>query len=81
MFISSRDRLRGDQEARFFATRFFSLDRLSRASFFSNSALDTLRTMLSALLSRSAGVAPGTFGAAGNGFIPLRYYRNPVTAA
>jgi hypothetical protein len=54
------------QEARFFVARFFSLARLSRASFFNKSAFDTLRTILSALLSRSAGVSPGTFGA---GFI------------
>ena len=46
--------------------RFFSLARLSRASSFSKSAFDTLRTMLSALLNRSAGVLPGMFGA---GFI------------
>jgi hypothetical protein len=46
--------------------RFFSLARLSRASLFSKSAFDTLRTMLSALLSRPAGVSPGTLGA---GFI------------
>jgi hypothetical protein len=46
---------------RFFAARFLSLARLSRASFFSKSAFDTLRTMLSALLSRSPGVSPGTF--------------------
>ena len=70
MFLGSHDRLRGDQEARFFVARFFSLARLSRASFFSKSAFDTLRTMLSALLSRSAGVSPGTFGAAGSGFMP-----------
>jgi len=37
------------QEARFFVVR------LSRASFFSKSAFDTLRTILRALLSRSAG--------------------------
>jgi hypothetical protein len=61
--------LRGRQEARFFVARFLSLARLIRASFFSKSAFDTLRTMLSALLSRSAGVSPGTFGAAGSGFI------------
>jgi hypothetical protein len=68
--LGSRDRLRGGQEARFFTARFLSLARFSRASFFSKSAFDTLRTMLSALLSRSAGVSPGTFGAAGNGFMP-----------
>jgi hypothetical protein len=60
-----------NSELRFFAARFFSLARLSRASFFSKPALDTLRTMLSALLSRSAGVFPGMFGAAGKGFMHL----------
>jgi hypothetical protein len=55
---------------RFFLACLFSLARLSRASSFNKSAFDTLRTMLSALLSRSAGVSPGTFGA-GNGFIPF----------
>jgi hypothetical protein len=58
--------LRSRQEARFLLARFFSLVRLSRASSFSKSALDTFKTILSALLSRSAGVSPGTFGA---GFI------------
>lgn len=59
--------------ARFFVARFLSLARFSRASFFSKSAFDTLRTMLSALLSRSAGVSPGTSGAAGSGFMRPLY--------
>jgi len=67
MFIGAVTGQRGSQEARFF--RFLSLARLSRASSFSKSAFDTLRTILSALLRRSAGVSPGTFGAAGSGFI------------
>lgn len=46
--------------------RFFSLVRLSRASFFTKSTFEILRTMLSALLSRSAGVSPRTFGAGFN---------------
>ena len=57
------------QEVRFFVARFLSLARLSRASFFSKSSFETLRTMLSALPIRSDGVSPGTCGAAGNGFI------------
>ena len=62
------------QEARFFAARFLSLARLSRASFFSKSFFDTLRTILSALLSRSAGVSPGTRGA-GDGLMAAVYHR------
>jgi hypothetical protein len=51
-----------------FFVRFFSLVRFSRASFFSKSFFDTVSTMLSALLMRSASVFPGTCGA-GSGFI------------
>ncbi len=49
-----------------FFSRFFSLARFTRASFFSKSAFDTVSTMRSALLIRWASVLPGTFGA---GFI------------
>ena len=52
----------------FFFFFFFSLARLSRAFSFRKSAFDALRTLLSALLNRSAGVSPGTFGA-GSGFM------------
>ncbi len=79
MFVGSRDRVARSQRVRFFAARFLSLARLSRASFFSKSALDTLRTMLSALLSRSAGVSPGTSGATGNGF--MRSYNTTRVSA
>src|SRR6185312_3429654 len=61
------------QEAGFFAARFFSLARFSRVSFFSKSVFDTLSTIFSALLIRSALVLPGTCGA-GSGFI----YSSPV---
>jgi hypothetical protein len=60
---------------RFFLLRFFSRARFSFASFFSKSFFDTLSTMRRALLIRSAGVSPGTFGA-GAGFI-----RAPVRVA
>jgi len=46
---------------RFFA-RFFALARLSRDSFFRSSSFETVRTMRSALLMRSASVLPGTGG-------------------
>jgi hypothetical protein len=69
---------KGRQKARFFAARFFSLALLSRAFSFSKSAFDTFRTLLSALLSRSAGVLPGTFGAGRDLF--MRHYdsRNAI---
>ena len=57
------------QEARFLLARVFSLPRLCRASSFSKSVFDTLRTLLSALLNRSAGVSPDTSGAAGKGLM------------
>jgi hypothetical protein len=77
MFVAAVTGRTDPQEAQCFAARFFSLARLSRASFFSKSAFDTLRTMLSAWLSRSAGVSPGTFGATGNGF--MRHHNTPET--
>jgi hypothetical protein len=55
-----------------FLPRFFALERLSLASFFSKSAFEIVSTMRRALLSRSDGVLPGTFGA-GNGFIPFSW--------
>ena len=59
----------GDQEACFCLARFFSLACLCRASSFSRSTLETFSTRFSALLSRSAGVSPGTLGAAGSGLM------------
>jgi hypothetical protein len=53
-----------------FLDRFFSCVRFRRASFFSRSFFDTVSTMLSALLIRSASVLPGTSGA-GAGFISI----------
>jgi hypothetical protein len=57
-----------DSHGLVFLARFFALARLSRASFFSSSSFETVRTMRSALLMRWASVSPGT-GGAGSGFI------------
>jgi hypothetical protein len=53
---------------------FSAFGRRRRASFLSRSFFDTVSTMLSALLIRSASVLPGTFGA-GCGFIQVLAFR------